>query len=199
MADVLFGDYNPGGKLPVSVPRTVGQIPIHYNHKRTGRPPSSEEKYTSKYLDSPWTPLYPFGYGLSFTRFEYGQPRLSERRMVLNTGRALTVEVDVKNAGERAGDEVVQLYVRDEVATVTRPVKQLRKFLRIHLQPRELRVVRFVLGPDDLAFYDQDLRHVIEPGFFTVYVGGSSVDIQEARFEVVANDSTSLPTSVPTS
>ena len=195
VADVLFGDYNPGGKLPVSMPRSVGQIPIHYNHKRTGRPPRDEEKYTSKYLDSPWTPLYPFGHGLSYTRFEYGTPRIEEARISLDMNRPITVEIDVTNTGERAGDEVVQLYVRDDVASVTRPVKQLRTFRRIHLEAGERRELRFTLGYEDLAFYDKDLKYVVEPGSFTVYVGTNSADVQEACFEVVANESIPLPSS----
>jgi beta-glucosidase len=177
------------------MPRSVGQIPIHYNHKCTGRPPRDEEKYTSKYLDSPWTPLYPFGHGLSYTRFEYGTPRLGETRISLDRDRPITVEIDVSNTGERAGDEVVQLYVRDDVASVTRPVKQLRKFCRIHLEAGERRELRFTLGYDDLAFYDKDLEYVVEPGTFTIYVGTSSLDVQEACFEVVANESTAILSS----
>ncbi|HEX7090316.1 MAG TPA: glycoside hydrolase family 3 N-terminal domain-containing protein [Longimicrobiales bacterium] len=184
VADVLFGDFNPGGKLPVTFPRAAGQVPIYYNHKNTGRPPSEASKYTSKYLDVPWTPLYPFGHGLSYTTFAYGAPRLAAER--IGMADSLRVEVAVTNTGTRAGDEVVQLYIQDEVASVTRPVKELRGFRRITLRPGETRTVSFTLTPDDLAFYGPDLRPVIEPGFFKVYVGGSSVDVREARFEVVA-------------
>ncbi len=183
VADVIFGDYNPGGKLTMSVPRTSGQVPIYYNHKNTGRPPSADEKYTSKYVDLPWTPLYAFGHGLSYTTFDYGAPRLSAPR--IGPGEEMVVETDVTNSGKVAGDEVVQLYVRDDVASVTRPIKALKGFRRIRLEPGERRTVRFVLRADDLALYNRDMEFVVEPGTFTVYVGGSSTDVQEARFEIV--------------
>jgi beta-glucosidase len=182
VADVLFGDYNPGGKLPISVPRTVGQVPIYYNHKNTGRPPDPQERYTSKYIDVPWTPLYPFGYGLSYTSFGYGKVQLSAAK--IRATDSLIVRMNVTNTGSRPGDEVVQCYLRDDVASVTRPVKQLRRFQRITLRPRETRTVSFALTPEDLAFPGRDLRPVIEPGTFTVFVGTSSVDVREARFEV---------------
>jgi len=183
VADVLFGDYNPGGKLPVSFPRTVGQEPLYYNHKNTGRPPSDAERYTSKYIDVPWTPLYPFGHGLSYTTFAYSVPRLSATR--IGTTGSIMVQTDVTNTGTVAGDEVVQLYVRDEVASVTRPVRELRGFERITLEPGQSRTVSFTLEPDDLAFFDQRMQRVVEPGFFTVWVGASSADDERpARFEV---------------
>lgn len=182
VADVLFGDHNPGGKLPVTFPRATGQIPIYYNHKNTGRPPKAEEHYTSKYIDLPWTPQFPFGYGLSYTTFEYGAPRLSASEMKRDD--TLTVEVNVTNTGKRPGDEVAQLYIQDEVASVTRPAKQLHGFRRIHLEPGETQTVTFRLAFEDLAFYDQEMRWVVEPGFFKVLVGGNSVEVQEARFEV---------------
>ena len=185
VADVLLGDYNPGGKLPMSIPRMTGQIPIYYNHKNTGRPPDPDEKYTSKYIDVPWTPLYPFGHGLSYTTFAYESLRLSAARMA--AGESIRVEVEVANTGDRAGDEVVQLYVRDEVASVTRPVKQLRGFRRIHLRAGEGRVVSFELADEDLALHDREMKRIVEPGFFTVYVGGCSEHALEARFEVVAS------------
>jgi beta-glucosidase len=183
VADVLFGDYNPGGKLPISVPRSVGQVPIYYNHKNTGRPSNEEEKYTSKYLDLPSTPLYPFGHGLSYTRFRYSKLRLSAAR--IRASDSLTVSIEVTNTGDRAGDEVVQLYLRDDVASLTRPVKELRGFRRITLKPGQTRTVSFALGRNDLAFYGPDRRRIVEPGTFTVYVGTSSADVSEARFEVV--------------
>ena len=184
VADVLFGDYNPGGKLPVTFPRTVGQEPLYYNHKNTGRPPSEEERYTSKYIDVPWTPLYPFGHGLSYTTFAYSAPRLSATRIA--AADSITVQVDVRNTGSRAGDEVVQMYVRDDVASVTRPVRELRGFERITLEPGQSRTVSFTLRPDHLAFYNQRMQRVVEPGFFTVWVGASSADEgRPARFEVV--------------
>ena len=184
VADVLFGDYNPGGRLPVSFPRNVGQEPLYYNHKNTGRPPSEGERYTSKYIDVPWTPLYPFGHGLSYTTFAYSAPRLSATRIA--AGGSIVVQVDVRNTGRRAGDDVVQMYVRDDVASVSRPVRELRGFERITVEPGQSRTVSFTLGPEDLAFYDQRMQRVVEPGFFTVWVGASSADeARPARFEVM--------------
>jgi beta-glucosidase len=186
VADVLFGDYNPAGRLPVSFPRTVGQLPLYYNHKNTGRPPREAERYTSKYIDVPWTPLYPFGHGLSYTTFDYSDPRLSASQ--IRATDSLTVQVQVTNTGARAGDEVVQLYVRDDVASVTRPVRELRGFERISLEPGQSRTVSFTLHPRDLAFYDQRMRRVVEPGSFTVWVGASSADErQRTRFDVVGD------------
>ena len=182
LADVLFGDVNPSGKFPVTIPRTVGQVPIYYSHKNTGRPPDEKEHFTSKYLDVAWTPLYRFGHGLSYTTFRYDSLRLDAPR--IRAGDTLVVHVDVTNTGDRTGDEVVQLYIRDEVASVTRPVDELRTFQRITLRPGERRTVWFTLHPDDLALYDLGMRHVVEPGFFRVFVGTSSADVQEARFEV---------------
>lgn len=183
VADVLFGDANPSGKLPVTIPRTVGQVPLYYNHKNTGRPPVVDQKYTSKYIDVPWTPLYPFGHGLSYATFAYRNLRLSAPTM--RPGDTLIVSVDVTNTGDRAGDEVAQLYIRDEVGTLTRPVKELRGFRRITLRPGETQSVAFVLGSKDLAFHDTALDLVLEPGFFRVYVGSSSERVEEARFELV--------------
>jgi beta-glucosidase len=182
IADILFGDVNPGGKLPVTVPRTVGQVPIYYNHMNTGRPPEAQNRYTSKYYDVPWTPLFPFGYGLSYTTFKIGKPQLSAPRISAN-GK-LTVSVEVENTGRRAGDEVVQLYIRDLVATMTRPVKELKGFQRVSLQPGEKRRVEFVLGPEHLGFWNREMRYVVEPGEFQVMVGANSVDVLEAKFNV---------------
>lgn len=182
VADVLFGDYSPGGKLPISVPRAVGQVPIYYNHKNTGRPPDPRDNYTSKYLDLPSTPLYPFGYGLSYTTFGYSDPHLSAARV--RRTDSITVSVDVTNTGRVTGDEVVQLYLRDDVASITRPVKELRGFRRITLEPGESRMVSFVLRPSDLAFVGPDMRRIVEPGRFTVFVGTSSVSGREAHFEL---------------
>jgi beta-glucosidase len=183
VADVLFGDVNPGGKLPVTFPRAVGQIPLYYNYKSTGRPPDPNNKYTSKYLDVPVTPLYPFGYGLSYTRFRIADLRLSARS-IRPDGR-LTVSVEVENVGKRAGDEVVQLYVRDMAASVTRPVKELRGFERVTLRPGEKRRIEFALAPEHLGFYNRDMRFVVEPGAIKVFVGNNSVDVIEASFDVV--------------
>ena len=183
LADVLFGDANPSGKLPVSMARTAGQMPLYYNHKNTGRPPVANQKYTSKYIDVPWTPLYPFGHGLSYTTFSYRNLRLSAPTM--RPGDTLVVSVDVTNTGDRVGDEVVQLYIRDEVGSLTRPVKELRGFRRITLRPGETQSVSFPLGAKDLAFHDSALDLVVEPGFFRVFVGTSSERVEEARFELV--------------
>jgi beta-glucosidase len=193
VADVLFGDVNPGGKLPVTFPRTIGQVPIYYNYRQTGRPAHALNEYTSKYEDAPWTPLYPFGHGLSYTWFRYGPLRLSALRMT--PADSLTVTVDVTNAGPRAGDEVVQLYVQDRVAGMTRPVKELRGFQRIHLAPGETRTVAFRLDVDDLAFWGPGMHRVAEPGSFVVMVGTSSERLQGAEFELSTADGE--PVAVP--
>jgi beta-glucosidase len=185
IADILFGDVNPGGKLPVTFPRTTGQVPIYYNHMNTGRPPEAENRYTSKYIDVPWTPLFPFGYGLSYSQFKISNLQLSAPRIAAN-GK-LTASVEVENVGRRAGDEVVQLYIRDPVATMTRPVKELKGFQRVTLQSGEKRRVEFVLGPEQLGFWNREMRYVVEPGEFRVMVGSNSVDVIEAKFEVATN------------
>jgi len=184
IADVLFGDVNPGGHLPVTFPRTVGQEPLYYNHMSTGRPPDANNKYTSKYLDVSWTPLFPFGYGLSYTQFQFSNLQLSSKS-IRPDGR-LSVSVEVTNTGKRAGDEVVQLYIHDVAASVTRPVKELKGFERISLRPGESRRVEFTLGPQELGFYNREMRFVVEPGEFKVFVGDSSDDERlPASFEVV--------------
>ena len=182
IADVLFGDVNPGGKLPVTFPRSVGQVPLYYNHKNTGRPPDANNKYTSKYLELPWTPLFPFGYGLSYTQFKFTNLQLSSPR--IKPDGSLTATVELENTGQRAGDEVVQLYIRDVAASVTRPVKELKGFQRITLQPGEKTRVEFKLTSRELGFYNQDMRFVVEPGEFRVMVGPNSVELLESKFEV---------------
>ncbi|HEY3026592.1 MAG TPA: glycoside hydrolase family 3 N-terminal domain-containing protein, partial [Pyrinomonadaceae bacterium] len=154
IADILFGDVNPGGKLPVTFPRTVGQVPIYYNHMNSGRPPEANNRYTSKYLDAPWTPLFPFGYGLSYTQFKITNLQLSAQSIRAN-GK-LTVSVAVENVGNRSGDEVVQLYIRDVAASMTRPVKELKGFQRVTLQPGEKRRVEFVLTGEHLGFWNRE-------------------------------------------
>jgi beta-glucosidase len=188
VADVLFGDANPGGKMPVTVPRVVGQVPIYYDHKNTGRPPTNE-KYTSKYWDIPWTPLYPFGYGLSYTSFSYAGPRLSASSIGAND--SLRVDVDVTNTGQRAGDEVVQLYVRDDVGSVTRPVMELKRFRRVTLAPGQKTTITWTLGVGDLAFTDLAMRRVTEPGTFRLFVGTNSGDTRSAPFTL--RGTTSVP------
>lgn len=183
IADVVFGDYNPSGKLPVTFPRNLGQVPIHYNMKNTGRPILEDQKYTSKYLDVPNTPLYPFGHGLSYTTFAYAAPRLdkSEYRF----GEEIAISVVVSNTGERAGEEVVQLYVQDLVGSVTRPVRELKGFEKVMLQPGEERTINFSLTHEDLAFHTADMEFKAEPGDFKIFVGGSSAAAQEAAFSLV--------------
>lgn len=185
ITDVLFGDVNPSAKLPVTFPYTVGQIPIYYAYKNTGRPPSDADKYTSKYLDAPSTPLYAFGHGLSYTTFKYDAPVVAKKTLAPSALQQ-QVSVRVSNTGKRAGEEVVQLYVRDDVASITRPVKQLRGFQRVSLAPGESKTVTFDLGFEDLAMYDDRMQRVVEPGTFTVFVGGGSDRTREAAFEVSA-------------
>ena len=183
IADVVFGAVNPSAKLPVTFPRTVGQVPIYYNHLNTGRPPEEQNKYSSKYIDVPWTPQFPFGYGLSYTTFKLSNLQLSAPR--IRATEKLTVSVEVENSGQRAGDEVVQLYIRDPVASMSRPVKELKGFQRVTLQPGEKRRVEFTLSHDHLAFWNREMRFVVEPGEFRVMVGSNSRDVSEAKFEVV--------------
>ncbi|HLT90155.1 MAG TPA: beta-glucosidase BglX [Woeseiaceae bacterium] len=198
VADVLFGDYNPSGKLPVTFPRAVGQVPIHYDVKPTGRPydpQGPEQKYRSRYLDLPNTPLYPFGYGLSYTRFRYSDLALD--RTELEPDDSLTVTVRVENTGDRDGEEIVQLYLRDEVASVTRPVRQLRGFRRVRLDAGAAETVEFELTVADLAFYRRDMSFGAEAGEFTVFVGGSSADTLGARFRLTADVSLRPPPPLP--
>ena len=182
VADVLFGDYNPSGKLPVTFPRTVGQVPYYYNHKNTGRPPVDTTKYTSRYIDLPSSPLFPFGFGLSYTTFSYSNLTVSPG--TIDSAGTVAVGIQVKNTGARAGEETVQLYVRQDVGSVTRPVRELKGFLRVALAPGESRRVEFSLPGRDLRIYDAAMRRVVEPGTFTVYVGTNSRDAAEARFSV---------------
>jgi beta-glucosidase len=179
-ADVLFGDANPAGRLPATFPRVTGQVPIYYAHRNTGRPPSVQNKYSSKYLDVSFDPLYVFGHGLSYTTFEYGAPTVSATTM--RPGDTLRVDVEVTNTGRVAGEEVVQLYLRDEVASIARPVRELKGFRRVLLASGERRTVRFTLDVSDLAFYDTAMRRVAEPGAFRVFAGGSSAAAREGRF-----------------
>jgi len=182
IADVLFGDYNPSGKLTVSFPRNVGQIPIFYNYKNTGRP-KSDDKFTSKYLDVPNTPLFPFGFGLSYTTFAYSDISLSSETIGLTD--TLTASVSVTNTGRVAGEEVVQLYTRQLVGSITRPVRELKGFSKIHLEPGESKVVTFELTAQDLMFYNGDNKFVAEPGSFNLFIGTNSVDVKQARFELL--------------
>jgi beta-glucosidase len=180
IADVLFGDANPSGKLTMTFPRTVGQIPIYYNHKNTGRPFDDQEKYTSKYLDADNDPLYPFGHGLSYTSFDYSAVHLSAA--TLTAAGRLTASVTLTNTGPREGEEIVQLYIRDREGSITRPVKELKGFQKIALQPGESREVAFTLTTEQLKFYNAELQWTAEPGDFWVFIGGCSTTENKAAF-----------------
>jgi len=182
IADVLFGKVNPGGKLPVTFPRSVGQLPLYYDHEPTGRPADPENKYTSKYLDEPVTPLYPFGYGLSYTEFGISNVNLSSATM--SSHGVVEVSADVKNEGAVAGDEVVQLYIHDPVASIEQPVRRLRGFQRVTLEPGETTNVKFRLGASDVGFYDEMGNLVVEPGQIEVFLGDSSEAPLAGTFEV---------------
>lgn len=182
IADVLFGDYNPSGKLPVTFPRNVGQIPIFYNSRNTGRP-LSDDKYTTKYLDVPNTPLYPFGFGLSYTTFRYSEMKLTSPRMQMNG--SITASVTLTNTGDRHGEEVVQMYIRQQTGSVTRPMMELKGFQKVGLPPGESLEVSFILTPHDLAFFNANNEFVAEPGKFFVFIGGSSEEVEQLEFELL--------------
>lgn len=183
VADVLFGSYNPAGKLTATFPLNVGQIPIYYNHKNTGRPVDPGNKFTSKYLDSPNEPLYPFGYGLSYTTFDYSDIRLS--KTMLKGNEKLTAAVTLSNTGKLAGEEVVQLYIQDPVASVSRPVKELKNFKKVLLQPGEKKEISIDITTNDLMFYNGDLKYDWEPGDFNIYIGTNSRDVKSAKISWV--------------
>jgi beta-glucosidase len=175
VAEVLFGDVSPSGRLPVSVPRSVGSIPAYYNYKPSAR------RY---YLFEEPGPLWAFGHGLSYTTFRYDNLAVKPARITPD-GHA-TVTVNVTNTGKRAGDEVVQLYIHDVVSSITRPVQELKGFRRIHLKPGQSTRVEMPLGPDELAFYDEQMKRIVEPGRFEIMVGGSSATVQKANLDVAA-------------
>jgi beta-glucosidase len=187
IAQTLYGANNPSGKLPMTFPRSVGQVPVYYNHKNTGRPylgaSDPEQKYKSRYTDSDNSPLYEFGYGLSYTTFSYGNLKLSTQK--LSPNGKLKVSVDVKNTGNFDGEEVVQLYVKDVVGSVTRPVRELKGFNKTLIKKEETKTIEFELSPDDLRFYNIDMKFVAEPGDFEVFVGGSSNADLKSTFELV--------------
>lgn len=185
IAGILFGDVNPSGKLTTTFPRNVGQIPIFYNHKNTGRPHGDFEKYsrfTSNYIDVINAPLYPFGYGLSYTKFDYGDIVLSNKEMTQNGN--VTAKVTVKNSGTRDGKEIVQLYIHDIYSSSTRPVKELKAFRKITLKPGETRDVSFVLTAEDLKYYNHALAYVCEPGDFEIMIGPNSRDVKSVKLTV---------------
>ncbi len=185
IADVLFGDYNPSGKLPMSFPRTEGQIPIYYNHFSTGRPSINEDKvYKSAYIDLPNSPKFPFGYGLSYTSFSYGDLKLSKNKM--KDTETLEVSMTLTNTGKLAGEEVVQLYLQDKFGSVVRPIIELKDFQKVKLQPGETKTLTFVIDNEKLAFYNQALEFKSEPGTFNLMIGSSSSDIRlSANFELI--------------
>jgi beta-glucosidase len=180
IADVLFGKVNPGGKLPMSFPQVVGQVPMHYNHKPSG----GRSHPTGKYVDSSTRPMFPFGFGLSYTQFSYSNLHLSSQQV--SAKDTLQITVDVQNTGQRAGDEVVQLYLQDVVGSMTRPVKELKGFKRITLQAGEQKTLTFDVPVSHMAFYDRHMNYIVEPGLIKVMVGCSSEDIHlQAEFEIV--------------
>lgn len=183
IADVVFGEVNPSGKLTTTFPRSVGQIPLYYNHMNTGRPIAGNDyfvQYRSNYLDQSNEPLYPFGYGLSYTSFSYGDLALSSD--TLPHGGTITASVTVSNTGDRDGIEIVQLYIHDKMASITRPVKELKKYQRITLKKGESRNVEFILSDNDLKFYNADLDYVFEPGEFEIMIGPDSKNISTLSF-----------------
>ncbi|OQP44485.1 glycosyl hydrolase [Niastella yeongjuensis] len=186
IADVLFGDYNPAGKLPMTFPRTEGQIPIYYNYYNTGRPAPDDDnpaRYRSGYIDLQKSPRFAFGYGLSYTTFTYSDLQLNKTAM--NASDSIVVSFKLTNSGKVAGEEVVQLYLRDEVATLVRPVKELKDFTKLLLQPGETKTVRFVIKKDKLSFYNNQLQWMAEPGAFDLMIGSSSSDIRlKSKFEL---------------
>jgi len=186
VADVLFGDVNPSGKLPATFPRNVGQLPIYYSQKNTGRPLGYGQwfqKFRSNYLDVSNDPLYPFGYGLSYSKFDYGKLQLDKDKF--SKGEEIKLSVELSNSGGFDGEEVVQLYIRDMVGSVTRPVKELKNFKKVFLKKGEKKRIEFVISEEDLRFYNQSLEFVSEPGAFKVFVGGNVRDVQEADFELM--------------
>ena len=183
IADVLFGDVNPSGKLPATFPQNVGQIPLYYNHKNTGRPIGNGDwfsKYRSNYLDVDNEPLYPFGFGLSYTQFRYGKINLD--KTVIGKDETMMLSVEVTNIGAVSGKEVVQMYIRDMVGSITRPMKELKGFQKISLNAGETKTVSFTITPELLKFYNYDLEYVVEPGEFEVQIGGNSRDVEKANF-----------------
>lgn len=186
IADVLFGNVNPSGKLSTTFPQNIGQVPIYYSHKNTGRPLAEGkwfEKFRSNYLDVSNDPLYPFGYGLSYTTFSYSDIKLSNA--FLKTGEPVKATVTVTNTGKTEGKETVQMYIRDMVGSITRPVEELKGFQKINLKPGESKEVTFSIGVDDLKFYNSDLKYVAEPGDFKVFIGGNCRDVKQADFKLL--------------
>lgn len=186
IADVLFGDYNPSAKLPITFPLSVGQIPIYYSHFNTGRPATNDDNhnYNSSYIDLSIFPKYEFGYGLSYTTFQYSNLQLSKKKM--NSNESIEASVTIKNTGKYDGEEIVQLYLRDKVGSITRPVKELKDFRKIQLDSGETKIIKFMIDKEKLSFYDQQLHWVAEPGDFELMIGASSADIRlRENFELI--------------
>ncbi len=186
IADVLFGDYNPSGKLPITFPRSIGQIPIYYNHQSTGKPPYNDSVayYRTGYMDLMQNPKFPFGYGLSYTQFKYSDLELSKSK--IKPGEILHVKLNVTNSGKYAGEEVVQLYIHDKVASLVRPIKELKDFQKIFLNPGETKFILFNITKEKLSFYNEKLEFVAEPGDFDIMIGSSSADIRlHSSFELL--------------
>ena len=183
IAQVLYGDYNPSGKLPMTFPRNVAQVPIYYNHKNTGRPVMNEPEsvFWSHYIDEKNTPLYPFGYGLSYSKFEYSDLKLSSQSFSKN-GK-IEVSVSIKNSGKVKGKEVVQLYIRDLIGSVTRPVLELKGFEMIELEPNETKKVTFIINEKTIEFFTANRKWEAEPGDFKVFIGGDSVKTLKGDFQ----------------
>ncbi|MBL7805231.1 MAG: beta-glucosidase BglX [Saprospiraceae bacterium] len=179
LTDVLLGEYNPSGKLPMSFPRSVGQVPVFYNEKSTGRPYDPNSKWTTQYIDSPNSPQYPFGFGLSYTTFEYDEPKVN--RTTFKKGQTLQVLVNVKNTGSRDGEEVVQLYIRDLIGSVTRPVKELKGFQKVMIPAGQSKEIRFTITDQELSFYRRDMSFGSEPGDFDLMIGGNSAELKSVR------------------
>ena len=181
IADVLFGDVNPSGKLTTTFPQNVGQVPMYYAQKNTGRPLGAGkwfEKFRSNYIDVSNDPLYPFGYGISYTKFVYSDIKVSSKSLKGN--QTLTASVSVSNTGKRNGKEVVQLYIRDLVGSITRPVKELKGFKKVEINAGEIKTVTFSITPEDLKFYNSDLKFDWESGDFEIMIGTSSADVKKA-------------------
>jgi beta-glucosidase len=186
IADVVFGDVNPSGKLTTTFPQNIGQVPLYYNHKNTGRPLGEGkwfEKFKTNYLDVTNEPVYPFGYGLSYSSFSYGDIKLNDT--IMKAGKNITATINVTNTSNTDGKEVVQLYIRDMVGSITRPVKELKGFQKIELKAGETKTVIFTISKNDLKFYNSDLKFVAEPGDFKVFIGGNSRDVKESSFKLL--------------
>ncbi|HTM98025.1 MAG TPA: glycoside hydrolase family 3 C-terminal domain-containing protein [Pedobacter sp.] len=186
IADVLFGKVNPSGKLTATFPQNIGQIPLYYAHKNTGRPLAEGKwftKFRSNYLDVNNDPLYPFGFGLSYTTFNFSDIKLSSA--TLAKGKTITATVTLTNTGKYDGKEVVQLYLRDMVASITRPVKELKGFQKVSLKAGESKEITFTIAESDLKFYNSELKFVSEPGDFKIFIGPNVRDVKEATFKFV--------------